>query len=132
MKMIIGGAYQGKLAYGRSCYPQILWVDGSKCPFEAIQTCDGIYHLQELIRRMMKEDREEELLELMSGLPVVNPNIVLISEEIGYGLVPVDAFDRRYREMTGRICTSLAAASTRVDRVICGIGVMIKGQEERR
>ena len=30
-----------------------------------------------------------------------------MTQEIGYGLVPVDAFDRRYRELTGRICTVL-------------------------
>ena len=50
-----------------------------------------------------------------------------MTQEIGYGLVPVDAFDRRYRELTGRICTVLATNSDQVDRVVCGIGVTIKG-----
>lgn len=52
-----------------------------------------------------------------------------MTQEIGYGLVPVDAFDRRYRELeAGRICTVLAANSDQVDRVVCGIGVTIKGE----
>ena len=29
---------------------------------------------------------------------------VVISNEIGYGIVPMDKFERRYRELTGRIC----------------------------
>ena len=30
-----------------------------------------------------------------------NPDIVLVSNELGYGVVPIDAFDRNYRETTG-------------------------------
>ena len=55
-----------------------------------------------------------------------NPDAVIVSEEVGYGVVPVDAFEREYREAVGRICTKLAAGSRRVTRVICGIGTVIK------
>ena len=55
-----------------------------------------------------------------------NPDIVLVSQEVGYGVVPVDAFDRKYREAVGRVCTKLAAYSHKVTRVICGIGTVIK------
>ena len=27
-----------------------------------------------------------------------NPDIILVSQEVGYGVVPMDAFDRKYRE----------------------------------
>ena len=40
--------------------------------------------------------------------------------------MPVDAFDRKYREAVGRVCTKLAAYSHKVTRVICGIGTVIK------
>ena len=52
--------------------------------------------------------------------------IILVSDEVGYGVVPVDAFDRAYRERVGRICTELAAFSQKVTRVICGAGMVIK------
>ena len=55
-----------------------------------------------------------------------NPNVVLVSEEVGYGIVPADAFERRYRETVGRICTELAAGSSKVTRVVCGIGMVLK------
>ena len=31
MKMIIGGAYQGKLAYAKKQNPYIHWTDGERC-----------------------------------------------------------------------------------------------------
>ena len=57
-----------------------------------------------------------------------NPNMILISDEVGYGVVPVDAFDRDYRESVGRVCTQLAAKCSKVTRVVCGIGTVIKGE----
>ena len=55
-----------------------------------------------------------------------NPELVIVSQEVGYGVVPVDAFDRKYREAVGRVCTKLAAYSSKVTRVVCGIGTVIK------
>ena len=50
----------------------------------------------------------------------------LVSQEVGYGVVPMDAFDRKYREAVGRVCTDLASKSKKVIRVVCGIGTVIK------
>ena len=110
MEMIIGGAYQGKTAYARQRYPELEWVDGASGSD---------------IRRELKEDRE--VSNLAEGLINGNPGLVIVSQEVGYGVVPVDAFDRKYREAVGRVCTKLAAYSQRVTRVACGIGMVIKG-----
>ena len=55
-----------------------------------------------------------------------NPAVILVTDEIGYGIVPVDRMEREYREQTGRVCTELAAYSEKVYRVMCGIGQVIK------
>ena len=52
--------------------------------------------------------------------------VILVSDEVGYGVVPVDAFQRAYREVVGRTCTKLASFSRKVTRVVCGIGTVIK------
>ena len=78
------------------------------------------------MKRMMKAG--EDTSHLASRIAEKNPDIVIVSTEIGYGLVPIDAFDREYREQTGRVCTQLAELSSRVDRVVCGIGVTLKGE----
>ena len=42
MKMIIGGAYQGKTEYARKQYPQLRWSDGgSVTEAEPIHSLDG-------------------------------------------------------------------------------------------
>lgn len=125
MKLIIGGAYEGKRLYAENEYGVHRWVDGAVCTIKDIGTCEGVYHFERFIRKCMQEETDtSDLAELIAQ---ENPDIVIVSDEIGCGLVPVDAFERAYREQTGRILTELAALSEQVDRVMCGIGMKIKG-----
>ena len=55
-----------------------------------------------------------------------------MTAEVGYGLVPVDAFERQYREAVGRICTNLAACADRVDRYSAGSGPGSSEKENRK
>ena len=68
----------------------------------------------------------EPIDDLAEELIRKNPELILITDEIGYGIVPVDRMEREYREQTGRVCTRLAAYSEKVYRVMCGIGQVIK------
>ena len=116
MKMIIGGAYQGQLAWAQAHFPEIAdedWIDGKDCKETDIFTCKAIYGFHEYIRNV----KEEQRAVLADKLIHQNPGIVLVS----------DAADRCYREQVGRICTELAAFSDEVVRVVMGIGIKIKG-----
>ena len=125
MQLIIGGAFQGKKEYAKvQGIGEKDMKDGANASYEDIFTCRCLYHFHEWIRASLQEDRDMSHLE--EELLRVNPDIVLISNELGYGVVPVDAFDRKYREAVGRICTRMAAAAKRVVRVTCGIGTVIK------
>ncbi|MCD7955804.1 MAG: bifunctional adenosylcobinamide kinase/adenosylcobinamide-phosphate guanylyltransferase [Lachnospiraceae bacterium] len=55
-----------------------------------------------------------------------NPDIIIVSNELGYGIVPMEKQDRLWRETTGRVCTCLAARANEVVRVVCGIGTWLK------
>ena len=76
------------------------------------------------IERKIREG--EPIDDLAEELIRKNPELLLITDEIGYGIVPVDRMEREYREQTGRVCTRLAAYSEKVYRVMCGIGQVIK------
>ena len=52
---------------------------------------------------------------------------VVLCDEIGCGLVPMDAGERQRREQVGRLCIQLAREADRVIRVVCGVGSDIKG-----
>lgn len=128
MILITGGAYHGKRNYAKQIYPDIEFVDGTTCPEETIFACQGMDHFHSYIENRMREGKKlPELLKMVEKLKRENPEIVLITDEIGYGIVPADAFYREYRETHGRVCTQIAAEAKEVHRVICGIGTVIKG-----
>lgn len=135
MKLIIGGACQGKLAYAKETYHIADgWADGRSCGREDLRSCRGIHHFHEYIRRMASsgeqfaalEGLEQQAGEFARMLAKENPGLVIVSDELGYGIVPVEKTDRLWRELTGRICTCLAAQADEVVRVVCGIGIKIK------
>jgi Adenosyl cobinamide kinase/adenosyl cobinamide phosphate guanylyltransferase len=124
VKFVIGGSFQGKKEYAIKKFPEIKenLKDGSQCEEADIWTCKGIYNFQEYIRRFELKEVDNFLERLMEQ----SVQIVIISNEIGYGIVPMDKTERIYRENLGRICCKVAACSDEVYRVVCGIGARIK------
>ena len=123
MEMIIGGAYQGKADYAKAQFPDVDWKFGGEITEEELLKA-GVLGFQEYIRKALKAG--EDLTGLAEKLAQQDPDVILVSEEVGYGIVPADAFERQYREAVGRVCTALAAKSSRVTRVVCGIGTVLK------
>lgn len=124
MIIITGGKHQGKMKYAAGLYPDVKWIDGAQCPLDRISGCRAIYHFEEFVRRWMAGNRKAG--ELTDIIARQNPKIVIVCNEIGCGIVPVDDFERAYREDYGRICTDLAETAWRVYRVTAGIGMRIK------
>ena len=96
MEMIIGGAYQGKTEYARKQYPQLRWSDGGSVTEEELMNAQGVTGFQQYIRSELENGKD--VSDLAEKIICKNPDIVLVSQEVGYGVVPVDAFDRKYRE----------------------------------
>lgn len=125
MELIIGGAFQGKGDYAKKEHPQITWRQGGELDEAGVLQAEGILNFQDFIRKELEAGHDAA--DLAEKIIKENPKVVLVSQEVGYGVVPVDAFDRAYREAVGRVCTKLAAGSGKVTRVVCGIGTVIKG-----
>lgn len=53
---------------------------------------------------------------------------VVIATEVGGGVVPIDAKQRRDREAAGRLACLLAERADIVVRVCCGLPQILKGQ----
>ena len=137
MIFIIGGENQGKLEYlfnisrfKKEDVVDCLNVDGLKEEEILMSNKPVIYNFNNLIKELLVVyDDEEKVKEKIKKMIKENRKAVIISNEIGYGIVPIDKFERRYRELTGRICCEIAKESKEVHRVICGIGTIIKGEE---
>lgn len=161
MKLIIGGAYQGKVSYAQQTYGiDKGWADGDTCSAEELCRCAGVFNFQDWIKRMLFEEEAATadsecpmvqqtihagcnhmpVLSKQAGLTEVevwaetfaawlyqnNPKLVIVSTELGCGVVPMEKKDRMWREAVGRSCTELAALSDEVVRVICGLGMHLK------
>ena len=124
IRLVTGGAYQGKRRYAQEVYPGLEWADGAECPLSAAGSCGAMENFHLFVKRWLQAGRTKE--ELLQELFEKNGNIVIVCDEIGCGLVPVDAFEREYRETAGRVCTELGRHAVRVDRVVCGIGMRIR------
>lgn len=137
MIFIIGGENQGKLEYlfnisrfKKEDVVDCLKVDELKAEEILMSNKPVIYNFNNLIKELLVVyDDEEKVKENIKRMIKENRKAVIISNEIGYGIVPIDKFERRYRELTGRICCEVAKESKEVHRVICGIGTIIKGEE---
>lgn len=140
MILVTGGCFQGKTDYACRTFGirREEAVDGADCPMEAVYNTKMVYHFHEYIRRLIRPERgalpEEYSTERISPEEILterllkeNPDVVLVTNELGCGVVPVDKFDREYREKTGRILCELAKEAEKVHRVFCGIGTVIKG-----
>lgn len=127
MKLVIGGYAQGKLNYVLRKYDvEASMVYDGEIP-EKTEEEKGtvvINHFHNWLRTKIAYGGcpEKEILEFIEKYP----NCVIISDEIGNGIVPIEAFEREYRERAGRILVELAKRAEEVERVICGIGQKIK------
>ena len=52
---------------------------------------------------------------------------VLVSNEVGLGIVPDNALARRFRDDAGRLHQRLAAAADRVVLMVAGLPMIVKG-----
>ena len=59
-------------------------------------------------------------------LPLLLAAEVVISREIGSGVVPIDAGERAWRERHGRLLRRLAQQAGSVRRVFCGLTEELK------
>ena len=115
MIFVVGGAYQGKTGYVQENY-------GNE--YKVLED----YHLT--IRSQLEaglnpmEEWENFYSEICETIG--EGRLVIISCDLGSGLVPMEPFEREYREQVGRVNCLIASKASRVIRVISGIGTKIK------
>jgi len=85
-----------------------------------------INHLHLIIKSKGREQTLLWLNGLISRCSQSGSSLIIICDELGCGIIPLDASDRQYREDVGRIMCSLAEKAGHVYRVICGIGQKLK------
>ena len=138
MILVIGGYAQGKLSYVRDRFKISekdiidldLVTDDSTCD---ILMGDYIYdrqvvlyNINSYIRRCLDRDQDYDYKALINRIIKNFPYAVIITDEVGCGIVPMERNERYAREVIGRAQCMLADAADEVIRVVCGISNKIK------
>lgn len=71
---------------------------------------------------------ETEIERLLAALPTLEGPVVLVSSEVGLGIVPINALTRAFVDATGALHQRLAAVADRVDLVAAGLPLRLKPQ----
>ncbi len=123
MIFVFGGRYSGKGEYVRR-EMNVSEIAGYDAEYDRLKTAQAVRDLHLLIKKIMFDGSDP--MAHIQRLIADNPYIIIISDEIGCGVVPVDKFDREWREAVGRISCYLTEKAETVIRVVCGIGSTIK------
>lgn len=108
MKLIIGGAYQGKKKYAMENY------HGQPLLEE--------FHL--MVLELVKSGIDP--VEYVKGHLDEYRDMVILCDDISCGVVPVDPIERKWREELGRALGIITQNSDEVLRVFCGLGTKLK------
>lgn len=150
MEVYFGGAFQGKLEYVLEKKGCLKVADGAGCSLKDIKEAQVLNHMHLYIKRLTYKEgaaynttvddtittddtitadttaKTMSAAEIINDIYEANPDIILICDEVGGGIVPLKKEDRIYREAVGRALCCAVKKSDRVERVMCGIGQCLK------
>jgi adenosylcobinamide kinase/adenosylcobinamide-phosphate guanylyltransferase len=72
-------------------------------------------------------DVDAEIEQLDGALARAAAPIVLVANEVGFGIVPDSALGRRFRDLQGLLNQRIAARADRVVLVVAGLPLTLKG-----
>lgn len=153
MELYIGGFAQGKLEYVQNKKAEeaisiAMVIDCAQSDYQkTLQSIDNkiknenadvnnianvndiviINHLHLWVKDLLSEGMEEsEVQSIILSWVATHPNTILICDELGNGIVPLEKMERIWREQTGRLMIELAKQAERVERILCGLGQRLK------
>lgn len=124
MILIFGGAYNGKLQFAKEKYKlkdnEIFFCKDEELNLDNKAICGLHIFIKNCI------------LKGIDSLEVLEKNIdlledkIIICDEIGSGIVPMEKLDRQYREACGRGLQFLTKKASNISRVFFGIEEVLK------
>ena len=125
MILITGGVYQHKLDF---VYKNFKLNKDDICFTDNDLNWNNkkvIYKFNDIIKKWSDKglNPEKHILNILESLK----DKIIVIDQTGCGVVPIDEKERSLREITGRTCCILAQTADEVYNVMFGLGVKIKG-----
>jgi adenosylcobinamide kinase/adenosylcobinamide-phosphate guanylyltransferase len=73
-----------------------------------------------------KRDWPQEIVQLAQTLPRQRSPVVVVTNEVGSGIVPDNALARAYRDAAGRMNETIAGLADEVELVVAGLPMRLK------
>lgn len=77
---------------------------------------------------LAERDLTHQSAELLTAVGLSDGPLVIVSNEVGQGVVPDTALGRKFREAQGKLNQDLAASADLVVLVVAGLPMVLKGQ----
>ncbi len=115
----------GKRGYAYTLYGSFERVYDLACEKpEAVVSAGLIVNLHMGVRDLLA--REIDAFEFFRERTNILRACVIIGDEISGGVVPIDKFEREWRDVTGKLYQYLAEEAETVDRVFAGLPLRLK------
>ena len=82
--------------------------------------------LSNLLLRRDEKYAQEKCGELVLALPQLDFHVVLVTNEVGWGIVPDNPLGRQFRDLAGWANQRMAAAATEVVLTVAGVPMIVK------
>lgn len=123
MILVTGGSYQGKIEFVKRHFGlSDEDIADAQQPLDVLLSAACIRHIERLA------DNYEECIGTLRRILKERPDIIMVIDEIGCGIIPIEKSERIYRENSGRTGCFIAERADTVIRVVCGIPMVIKGE----
>ena len=124
MTLIIGGAYQGKLAFARETFSlaeeDVFTCSGTEIDFS--KPC--INALEEFTLACIRQGADP--IAFLREHRAQWERTIFICQDLFCGVVPIDTELRVWRHTTGLVCQYLSREADRVSRIFCGLEQRLK------
>ena len=126
MILIIGALNAGKRDISSKFYHIQKFCDGQTASYTDVMNAEAVTNYHLLIQRLLNDGKSPE--DFTNRFISENFTALVIMNEVGAGIVPIQREERVWREKCGICSRIIAEKSDSVIRVICGIPQVLKGE----
>lgn len=76
--------------------------------------------------KLLQDELDMQLRELLEAIDAVGASCIIVSNEVGMGLVPVNRLGRLYRDLLGAANQAVAGRADEVYLMVAGVPVQVK------
>ena len=79
---------------------------------------------------LLKGLKEKDIRQRIKAITEAKTNVIIVSNEVGLGIVPDNELAREFRDISGRINQIVAKKADKVFFMVSGLPMKIKGEKE--